>query len=78
MPRPKFPIGTTLPVSAIHAIRDEQRTYDSDPERYERREQRRKQEWSLGACIARGCLPTGEPIEYLFGQGPWSEYPEEY
>ena len=78
MPRPKFPTGTTLPVSAIYAIRDAQAAYDRDPEGYERREQERKREWSLEECIARGCLPTGEPIEYRFGEGPWSQYPEEY
>ena len=74
MPRPKFPIGTTLPVSAIYALRDEQREYDRDPEGYERR----KREWSLNACIARGSLPTGEAIEARFGEGPWTQYPEEY
>ena len=38
MSRPKFPIGTILPVNCIHAIRQEQETYDRDPEAYERRE----------------------------------------
>ena len=32
--------------------------------------------WSLDACIARGCLPTGEPLEAAFGVGPWTHQPE--
>ena len=27
--------------------------------------------------FARGCLPTGEPLECLYGMGWWSEIPEE-
>ncbi|MFA5753451.1 MAG: DUF551 domain-containing protein [Bacteroidales bacterium] len=27
--------------------------------------------------FARGCLPTGEPLECLYGMGWWSELPEE-
>ena len=57
-----------LPVGAIHRINYEQKQYDADPEEYER-----KQEWSLDRCRERGCLPTGEPIEALYGAGEWSE-----
>lgn len=32
-------------------------------------------EWSLEASIERGCLPTGEPIECLYGTGWWTEQP---
>ena len=44
MTRPEFPIGTTLPVSAIRAIREAQDTYDKDPEEWERRERLRQKE----------------------------------
>lgn len=27
--------------------------------------------------MARGCLPTGEPLECLYGVGWWTEIPEE-
>ena len=27
--------------------------------------------------LARGCLPTGEPLECLYGMGWWTEIPEE-
>ena len=27
--------------------------------------------------FARGCLPTGEPLECLYGMGWWTEIPEE-
>ena len=27
--------------------------------------------------LARGCLPTGEPLECLYGMGWWTEMPEE-
>jgi hypothetical protein len=30
-------------------------------------------EWSLENCIQNGCLPTGEPIEALYGVGYWSD-----
>lgn len=33
-------------------------------------------EWSFEANLARGCLPTGEPLEALYGVGPWTEEPE--
>lgn len=33
-------------------------------------------EWSLEANMERGCLPTGEPLECLYGPGPWSREPE--
>ena len=69
MPRPEFPRGCALPPAAIRRIREDQDAYDKDPEGYDRHEK----EWSLDACIARGCLPTGEPIEAKFGQGHWSE-----
>ena len=68
MGRPQFP-GCVLTPGAIDAIRQEQRAYDRDPEGYERH----KKEWSLDECIQRGCLPTGEPIEALYGMGWWSE-----
>jgi len=68
MSRPEFP-GCILPASCISRIVEEQNAYDRDPEGYERR----KREWSMDECIARGSLPTGEPIEALFGQGPWSD-----
>ncbi len=58
-----------MPAAAISRIREKQAAYDRDPEGYERRER----EWSLDACIARGCLPTGEPIEAKFGVGPWTD-----
>lgn len=42
--RPEFPIGTTLPVAAIRAIREAQDAYDKDPEVWELREQERREE----------------------------------
>jgi len=66
--KPKFP-GIILPTAAIDRINENIRAYEEDPEGYEKREQ----EWSLNECIARGCLPTGEPIECKFGPGPWSD-----
>jgi len=30
-------------------------------------------EWSFQENMNRGCLPTGEPLEALYGGGPWSE-----
>ena len=35
-----------------------------------------KDPWGLDACIERGSLPTGEPIEAKFGPGWWSEEPD--
>ena len=67
--RPSFPIGTVLPVECIRAIREEQEAYDRNPQEYDRH----KKEWSLSECRSRGCLPTGEPLEALFGEGEWSE-----
>jgi len=32
-------------------------------------EKQRDKEWSLDECKKRGCLPTGEPIEALYGTG---------
>ena len=32
-------------------------------------ERQRDKEWSLDECKKRGCLPTGEPIEALYGTG---------
>jgi len=69
MSRPKFPVGTALTPNAIRAIKEEQRAHDRNPEEYDRH----KKDWSLDECIARGCLPTGEPIEALYGTGWWSE-----
>jgi len=69
MSRPEFPTGMVMTTGMIRRIADEQREYDRDPERYERHER----EWSLDACRERGCLPTGEPLEALFGPGEWSE-----
>lgn len=37
---------------------------------------RDEKEWSLEACVARGCLPTGEGLEAEFGQGWWTPEPE--
>ena len=68
MSRPEFP-RCALPASCIRAIREKQRIYDENPEEYDRHEK----EWSLEECRKRGCLPTGEPLEALFGQGEWSE-----
>ena len=68
MSRPSFPAGMVLPVGAIERIVQEQHAHDRDPEQYER-----DQEWSLDACRDRGCLPTGESIEALFGPGEWSD-----
>jgi len=31
--------------------------------------------WSLEASLERGCLPTGEPLEALYGVGWWTEEP---
>jgi hypothetical protein len=31
---------------------------------------------SLEANMARGCLPTGEPLDALYGVGPWTPEPE--
>lgn len=33
-------------------------------------------EWMLEANLARGALPTGEPLEALYGAGPWTRQPE--
>ena len=43
MSRPEFP-SCILPVAAIRAIREAQNAYDRDPEEYERREARRREE----------------------------------
>lgn len=43
MSRPEFPIGTSLPVGAITRIREEQRYYDENPQRYEREEQAKQE-----------------------------------
>lgn len=32
-------------------------------------------DWSFEANIRRGYLPTGEPLEALYGPGPWSPEP---
>ena len=32
--------------------------------------------WSFEANLQRGCLPTGEPLEALYGTGWWTEEPE--
>lgn len=34
------------------------------------------EDWSLEASLERGCLPTGEPVEALYGVGWWTEEPE--
>lgn len=68
MSRPKFP-GCILTPGCIRAIRGEQEAYDRNPESYERK----RREWSLDECIARGSLPTGEPIEALYGTGYWTD-----
>jgi hypothetical protein len=51
MSRPKFPRGVILPPAVISAIVDRQRSYDRDPEEYERwdriKEQQRKEEIML-------------------------------
>jgi hypothetical protein len=44
MSRPEFP-NCIMPVSVIRGILEEQRHYDEDPERYERRERERKEEY---------------------------------
>jgi len=69
MSRPKFPTGCILPNSCIQRLREDQEFYDRDPEEYEKHEK----EWSFEACLERGCLPSGEPIEAKFGTGWWSE-----
>ena len=33
--------------------------------------------WTLSECVDRGCLPTGEPIEALYGTGWWTEQEQE-
>lgn len=33
-------------------------------------------EWSFEANLARGHLPTGEPLEALYGTGWWTEEPD--
>ena len=33
-------------------------------------------EWSYQANMARGHLPSGEPLEALYGVGPWTQQPE--
>jgi len=33
-------------------------------------------EWSFEANLVRGCLPTGEALEALYGAGPWTPQPE--
>ncbi|MCJ7828755.1 MAG: hypothetical protein MUP81_03320 [Dehalococcoidia bacterium] len=64
MSRPKHP-GCILPASCIQRLREDQATYDKDPDAYGKH----KKEWSLEECKKRGCLPTGEPLEALFGTG---------
>ena len=71
MSRPRLPVGMVLPVDAIDRLNYEQKQYDRDPEKYER-----DKEWSLDECRRRGCLPTGEPLEALFGTGEWTETDE--
>jgi len=68
MSRPSFPIGCVMTSGMIDRIRQKQDAYDRDPNGYDRHEK----DWSLDECVARGCLPTGEPIEAKFGQGWWS------
>ena len=34
-------------------------------------------EWSFEANLNRGCLPTGEPLEALYGAGWWTPLPPE-
>ena len=68
MARPRFP-NCAMPASVIRGIREKQEAYDRDPEGYDKHEK----EWSLDECRKRGCLPTGESIECLYGQGEWSE-----
>jgi len=63
MNRPKF-LNCIMPVEVIRHIREEQEAYDRNPEKYEKH----KKDWSSDECRKRGCLPTGEPLEALFGQ----------
>jgi hypothetical protein len=35
-----------------------------------------KDKWSFEANLERGYLPTGEPLEALYGTGPWTHEPE--
>lgn len=32
-------------------------------------------DWSFQANLERGCLPTGEPLEALYGAGWWTQQP---
>jgi hypothetical protein len=32
-------------------------------------------DWSFEANLDRGCLPTGEPLEALYGAGWWTQEP---
>ena len=34
-----------------------------------------RDEWSFQANMARGHLPSGEPLEALYGVGPWTREP---
>lgn len=34
-----------------------------------------KEDWSFEANLERGYLPTGEPLEALYGTGPWTPWP---
>lgn len=36
----------------------------------------RDKEWSFEANLQRGYLPTGEPLEALYGEGWWTEEEE--
>lgn len=35
-----------------------------------------EEDWSLETCIDRGCLPTGEAVEALYGTGWWTREPD--
>ena len=55
--------------------RSKEATRELEERKRKEEEARRKhdKEWSLDACIARGCLPTGEAIEAKFGVGWWTK-----
>ena len=40
-----------------------------EKEKMTNKDKQHEYEWSLEQCKKRGCLPTGEPIEALYGTG---------
>lgn len=54
-------LGFIMNSAMIQRQREEDRMTDE--------QKKEKDEWSIEECKKRGCLPTGEPIEVLYGTG---------